>query len=1171
MRKVFTPLLLAVLSLCGTQLKAQQVSASIATWKNNAKGAYTLIHDDYGDPVVDGIWQYADTMASNRGIKFTFGAITSSCESPRWVGSTQYDPYAKAQEMIGRGHEIISHSHTHTCAVFNEWCVDKGWAEAGQEDFATEIDHCTESIESGTGVRPRYYIFPYDLHNLSANARLKQQGYIGSRTAWGDTMSFDGYEANDVHNFRPDIDGYFRTSVQVFDNNDANLSDAGQTNVLNSEVDNAIAYNQWANRELHNVGSSGWGHVTVQAYADHLDYVKQKMASGDLWVGTVSEILTYQVQKLHYVPSANYESANGQIVVDWNTPSLNIANYLSPLVVKCPITINVDISNLVALDEITQGGQTITDFTISGNTVSFNVFPHEGVVYLKEPAGVGCPEICIAQQPLDKTLDEGQEFTLSVSAYSDTEANLTYQWYFDGQAISGATSSTFTVDPAEVSHSGEYQVYIAGQTHDIWSDPVEVVVNEVTGPVQEPFFGTPLAIPGQIEVEDYDKGGEGLAFHEINNPWDPATNPYRQEGSAVDIGLDGGIYSVGWIVGGEWLEYTVDIEEDGLYDFVFRTASAYTANPPEISVYLDGSLVIPAFECPQTNSWETYADTEIQGIDLPKGQHVLRLYFNEGDLGIDYFKVSKQFVEPTVDFAADVTTLYNCQGVTFTANVTGDASSYEWDFGAGAIPQSATGIGPHTVTYSTTGNKTVSLTVDGTYSETKSAYVQVSQNPDIVPSLTIAATSQDICQGETVSFSISSEEYVGSAPTYQWKVNGVNQGTGNSFSASDFSNGDEVTCVVTSNEACASTTTTTSNELVIFVNQSLTPSVSINADKTSICANEVVVFTANPSDAGANPGYKWYVNGLLQSGLNGNTFTTSSLADGDEVHVVLSSNSTCVTVNQATSGKKPIAVTPLETPSVAITPTSSSSCEGSQVTFAVASSAHGGNAPSYQWLVNNVAWENGTAFSTSALEDGDVVTVEMTSSLECVTQSKARATEVEVEVIAKGNPSIDIALATGLSFPVCKNTELTFEATAVDEGTSPSFVWRVDGVATGSGTTFSSSSLKDGASVTCQLTVAETCQTVQVTSDAIITDIDICTSVEDELNSESLTLYPNPASEQLFVEGAEGLNVRLLNGLGQELAVSSNGQFDVSNLPAGTYFVQMEQAGNIRIEKFVKR
>ena len=45
-------------------LFAQNPTGYIATWKSDVDAAYTIIHDDYGAAVVDGIWQYADTIAA---------------------------------------------------------------------------------------------------------------------------------------------------------------------------------------------------------------------------------------------------------------------------------------------------------------------------------------------------------------------------------------------------------------------------------------------------------------------------------------------------------------------------------------------------------------------------------------------------------------------------------------------------------------------------------------------------------------------------------------------------------------------------------------------------------------------------------------------------------------------------------------------------------------------------------------------------------------------------------------------------------------------------------------------------------------------------------------------------------------------------------------------------
>lgn len=68
--------------------------------------------------------------------------------------------------------------------------------------------------------------------------------------------------------------------------------------------------------------------------------------------------------------------------------------------------------------------------------------------------------------------------------------------------------------------------------------------------------------------------------------------------------------------------------------------------------------------------------------------------------------------EPLVaNFASDDSLACVNTDVTFTSLSTGDIDTYEWNFGEGANPQTSTGIGPHTVQYTTPGNKTVTLTV----------------------------------------------------------------------------------------------------------------------------------------------------------------------------------------------------------------------------------------------------------------------------------------------------------------------------------------------------------------------------------------------------------------------------------------------------------------------------
>lgn len=68
-------------------------------------------------------------------------------------------------------------------------------------------------------------------------------------------------------------------------------------------------------------------------------------------------------------------------------------------------------------------------------------------------------------------------------------------------------------------------------------------------------------------------------------------------------------------------------------------------------------------------------------------------------------------VAPNAQFVMSEDTVCISENIIFTDSSTGNISSYSWNFGSGASPSSANGIGPHSVSYSSGGNKNISLTI----------------------------------------------------------------------------------------------------------------------------------------------------------------------------------------------------------------------------------------------------------------------------------------------------------------------------------------------------------------------------------------------------------------------------------------------------------------------------
>lgn len=647
---------------------AQNPTGYIANWKNDAKGAYSIVHDDYGDSGVDGIWQYADTICFNRGVKFTIGAIASSCESSRNINGYS-SPYAYAKEVMiaQHGHEIMSHSHTHSCALGNAgWSpcnMAVGWGEdttSSAFDFQLVRPH--NSILNGTGVAPQYYIFPYDRFTDRANRKLKSMGYVGSRTGWSSEMPGDipyhrnGYNDNDEGDFFPDSGGFFRTAVQVFDDVNSNMSYAGQVATLNDEVDSAIANNEWANRELHNVtySSWGWGRVRVDAYRAHIDYLKSKIASKELFVGTVSEIMTYQMQKLKFTPTINYDNADDIIHVTWNTINpqfdVDMTDYMKDLFFKSPITLVVDV-DMSGSWLVAQDGKQITDFEQVGTKMYINVYPHEGEVQIYNLSSnmnfAPVVENTLKQQEKvldfspfkvylqhifeDETPDEDLKFT-----YSGNEG-VTVSNYKGTMTISsingwtGTDTITFSAEDAE------------GLLTSV--DLIITVTDVFAG--HTPFSGSPISVPGRVEAEDYDEGGEGVAFHEISSPWEPspADNPYRPNDNP-DVGLiPSGGYSIDYGVTGEWLEYTIDVEEEDWYNVTFRVAQlpdGWGAPVGEFRLYVDNKIWVEKTPMVFTSGWNDYEDVSQTGVlKLTKGLHILKVDIATQGSNLDYIDIVK--------------------------------------------------------------------------------------------------------------------------------------------------------------------------------------------------------------------------------------------------------------------------------------------------------------------------------------------------------------------------------------------------------------------------------------------------------------------------------------------------------------------------------------------------
>jgi len=137
-----------------------------------------------------------------------------------------------------------------------------------------------------------------------------------------------------------------------------------------------------------------------------------------------------------------------------------------------------------------------------------------------------------------------------------------------------------------------------------------------------PFSGVALAIPGWIQAEDFDNGGQNIAYYD--NSSGNAGGAYRS--TDVDIGpTSSGGYAVGWISAGEWLRYTVNVAATGTYTVTARVASAGSGGTFHIE--FNGSDKTGAMQVPNTGGWQSYQDLTAT-VSLAAGTQPMRIVFD---------------------------------------------------------------------------------------------------------------------------------------------------------------------------------------------------------------------------------------------------------------------------------------------------------------------------------------------------------------------------------------------------------------------------------------------------------------------------------------------------------------------------------------------------------------
>jgi len=199
------------------------------------------------------------------------------------------------------------------------------------------------------------------------------------------------------------------------------------------------------------------------------------------------------------------------------------------------------------------------------------------------------------------------------------------------------------------------------------------------------------------------------------------------------------------------------------------------------------------------------------------------------------------------------------------------------------------------------GDYIVSAILNGCQSAPDTTHVVINQTD--TASITITAFPGDtICVGDNVTFTATITNG-GSNAQYQWVKNGYWViGALDSFWGSPYLvNGDSIFCILTSNQVCVSNPVDTSNVIGITLGTLQVPSVVLTANPTVVLPGNPVTFTATVVNAGPNPTFEWFKNGVLIPGVTTDTYTTVNITTNDQIKVVVHSSWTCALTDTASA------------------------------------------------------------------------------------------------------------------------------------------------------------------------------------------------------------------------------------------------------------------------------
>lgn len=214
---------------------------------------------------------------------------------------------------------------------------------------------------------------------------------------------------------------------------------------------------------------------------------------------------------------------------------------------------------------------------------------------------------------------------LNLKYYVPESLGTSYTWHFPASVtnttLNGSNSIYLNWGPTDGEITVTTENSCGIETADLWVT--------VLRQLPYPDIHTPATIPGTIQSVNYDYGGEGVAYHdaEVDNQ---GTGTRQDEG--VDTQANDGGENVGWTITGEWLEYTIKVDEEKTYDAEIRVAS--TSSTGKFRILFNGEDRTGTVSVASTGSWSTFKSVFLNDIPLKTTDTLMRIEFVAGNFNM---------------------------------------------------------------------------------------------------------------------------------------------------------------------------------------------------------------------------------------------------------------------------------------------------------------------------------------------------------------------------------------------------------------------------------------------------------------------------------------------------------------------------------------------------------